>query len=153
MASELSPLQRARFDAIRWRLDLPYETFGIPSAQPDLAIIGWLRNNAGFPKMSKKNKRFLWPLRSNKPKPFIPSAESTVPIPDVANPSFTLPKRSFAQRLIPLDESATVSPRDMIWVPLLATWHEEELIRAIYGRVRNAPDESVPVLIILLLII
>ena len=153
MASELSPLQRARFDAIRWRLDLPFETYGIPSAQPDFAIIGWLKNNAGFPKMNKKNGRFLWPLRSDKPKPYIPTPakESSEPAPDPNDPCFTLPKRSFAQRLIPFDDSASVQPREMIWVPMNATQQEEEQIRAIYRRYQmpqtpiKSSEEPVPI--------
>lgn len=127
MASELSPLMKARFDEIRWRLDLPYEIYGVPSAQPDLAIIGWLQNNAGFPRMNKKNKRFYWPLRSTKPKPYVPE-------PKEDDERFNLPKRSLAQRLIPLDVSTCTQPREMIWVPLHATPLEEEQIRAIYRR-------------------
>lgn len=62
MASELSPLIKARFNNILWRLNLPYEIYGICSTQPNLAIIRWLQNNAKFSRINKINKKFLWPL-------------------------------------------------------------------------------------------
>ncbi|MCP6756463.1 hypothetical protein NL533_33050, partial [Klebsiella pneumoniae] len=55
---------------------------------------------------------------------------------------FSLPKRSLAQRLIPLDIAASNQPREMIWVPLNATPQEEEQIRAIYRRDLKASESS-----------
>jgi hypothetical protein len=219
MAAELSPILRARYDAIRWKLDISDEIYGNKTWQPDYQIIHWIENNPGFPVMNKKNHLFKWPLRSRKdelanllPKTetytssheenplykLIPSYfseedkcrvkyivehldipfEETVglkikehvysviswvtekkgfpktskeglfvrPIENEVGPTdprFLLPKRSCAQRLVPLTGTFKGSVTKMIWVPYYATQEEVSNIREIYRkRELDATDPS-----------
>lgn len=220
MAAELSPLKRARYDAIRSRLDISDKIYGNKTWQPDYYIINWINNNPGFPEFNKENGLFKWPLRSRKEelammlekvkskprgheenpiymcipsdfsnedrcrvkyicehldipynevmkKPFDNHVKSIVEwvktnqgfpnetkdglflwpiesIPDPSDPRFLFPKRSCAQRLVPLTGTYWGANTPMIWVPYYCTGEEERIIRDIYRKAELESSEARP---------